>query len=401
MPQLKVPAAYYRGGTSRAVIFREDDLAGYTDAERDAIILAAIGSPDPYGRELDGLGGGISSLSKAAIIGNAPAGSGADVTFKFAQVDVEQPRVDFLGNCGNISSAVGPFAIDEGFVEARDSTTPVTVLSVNTNQRYIAHVPTSGGKAEPEGDYELDGVAGQHARIALEFLEPGSSQGRGLLPTGHPREMMELSDGRTVEVSIVDAANPMAFVRAADLGARGTELPLEVDANRSVHGSLQEIRDLACVRMGLARDLEQARARQAVPKVIMVAPPTAYASTRGREIGESEYDLAARMISMGNCHRAIALTGAMCTAVAAAIDDTVVAEVVRPSARGRGLVRIGHGAGVIEIGMKVEPSPAGPQALSVSAFRTARRIMDGWVYVPERYLKGEAWFQRQPVGAHA
>jgi 2-methylaconitate cis-trans-isomerase PrpF len=401
MPQLRIPAAYYRGGTSRAVIFREEDLAGYSDAECDAIILAAIGSPDPYGRELDGLGGGISSLSKAAIIGKAPAGSGADVTFKFAQVDVEQPRVDFLGNCGNISSAVGPFAIDEGFVEARDSITPVTVLSVNTNQRYIAHVPTRGGKAEPEGDYELDGVAGQHARIALEFLEPGSSQGRGLLPTGRPRETMELSGGRTVEVSIVDAANPMAFVRAADLGARGTELPLEVDANRSVHGSLQEIRDLACVRMGLARDLEQARVRQAVPKVIMVAPPTAYASTRGREIAESEYDLAARMISMGNCHRAIALTGASCTSVAAAIEGTVVAEAVDPAARERGLVRIGHGAGVIEIGVKVEANPDGPHAVSVSAFRTARRIMDGHVYVPERYLKGQAWFQRQPVGAHA
>src|SRR5438067_780167 len=225
MPQLRVPAAYYRGGTSRAVIFREDDLAGYTDAERDAIILAAIGSPDPYGRELDGLGGGISSLSKAAIIGNAPAGSGADVTFKFAQVDVEQPRVDFVGNCGNISSAIGPFAIDEGWIEAREPITPVTVLSVNTDQRYIAHVPVTNGRAESEGDYELTGVSGTAAKIALEFLDPGGSMGRGLLPTGRESELIELSDGRRIEVSMVDAANPYIFVRAADIGAVGTELP--------------------------------------------------------------------------------------------------------------------------------------------------------------------------------
>src|SRR5919197_1224554 len=206
MPQIRVPAAYYRGGTSRAVLFKEDDLAGYSPAEIDAIILAAIGSPDPYGRELDGLGAGVSSLSKAAIIGKAAPGSGADVTFKFAQVGIQQPAVEFLGNCGNISSAVGPFAIDEGYVAAREPITPVTVLSVNTGQRFIAHVPVTDGRADPEGDYELDGVAGTHARIALEFLEPGSSQGRGLLPTGRPRETMELVDGRTVEVSIVDAA---------------------------------------------------------------------------------------------------------------------------------------------------------------------------------------------------
>src|SRR5919206_228993 len=194
MPQIRVPAAYYRGGTSRAVVFREEDLAGYSDAERDAIILAAI----------------------------------------------------------------GPFAIDEGFVEARDSITPVTVLSVNTNQRYIAHVPTSGGKAEPEGDYELDGVAGRHAKIALEFLEPGGSQGRGLLPTGRPREVFELADGRRIEVSVVDAANPYVFARAADLGAIGTELPTVVDADPTLHGALQELRALAAVRMGLAADVEDA-----------------------------------------------------------------------------------------------------------------------------------------------
>ena len=400
MPQIKVPAAYYRGGTSRAVIFKEQDLAGFSDAERDAIILAAIGSPDPYGRELDGLGGGISSLSKAAIIGKAPAGSGADVTFKFAQVDVENPRVDFVGNCGNISSAVGPFAIDAGLVEARDGITRVTVLSVNTNQRYVAHVPTSGGLAEPEGDYELDGVAGTHAKIALEFLEPGGSQGRGLLPTGRARETLRLADGREIEVSIVDAANPYVFARAADIGAVGTELPPDVDADRRLHATLQEIRERVAVRIGLAVDQEEARARvRSVPKVAMVAPPTAYTSTRGLHIAESDHDLVQRMLSMGKCHRAIALTGAMCTAVAAGIDGTVVADVVRPSAREQGLVRIGHGAGVIEIGMKVEQTASGPEAISASAFRTARRVMDGYVYVPERYLRGAAWFQRQAVGA--
>jgi len=381
-------------------MFKEEDLAAYTDTERDAIILAAIGSPDPYGRELDGLGGGISSLSKAAIIGRAPPGSGADVTFRFAQVDVEQPRVDFLGNCGNISSAVGPFAIDEGLVEAREPITPVTVLSVNTGQRYIAHVPVSGGQAEPEGDYELIGVSGRGAKIALEFLDPGGSQGRGLLPTGRERERVTLADGRAVEVSMVDAANPFIFVRAADLGSLGTELPAQVDADRRLHTALQEIRDIGAVRMGLAADLEAARTTvRAVPKVAMVAPPSSYTSTRELAVRETDHDLGVRMLSMDKCHRAIALTGAFCTSVAAAIERTVVADCVRPEARDRGLVRIGHGAGVIDIGVKVERYPEGWRALSVSAFRTARRIMDGYVYVPEQYLRGTAWFQRQPVAA--
>ena len=400
MPQIKVPAVYMRGGTSRAVIFREEDLAGYSEAERDAIILAAIGSPDPYGRELDGLGGGISSLSKAAIIGRAPAGSGADVTFKFAQVDVQRPRVEFVGNCGNISSAVGPFAIDEGLVEAVEGITPVTVLSVNTGQRYVAHVPVRDGKAEPEGDFALDGVSGTAAKIALEFLEPGGSQGRGLLPTGLEVETFRLSDGREIEVSIVDAANPLVFARAADLGAIGTELPVDIDADRALSETLQEIRALAGVRMGLAPNVAVARNEvRAVPKVAMVAPPTAYTSTSGRAIDLDEHDLVVRMVSMGNAHRAIALTGGLCSAVAAAIEGTVVAEAAGPNVRERGLVRIGHGAGVLEIGTKVERRPTGWHAVSVSAFRTARRVMDGYVYVPERYLQGRAWFQREAIAA--
>ena len=220
-----------------------------TTAQR-AIILAALGSPDPYGREIDGLGGGISSLSKVCIVGVAGPDSGADVTFRFGQVDVETPVVEFMGTCGNMSSAIGPFAVDEGLVEAVEPITTVRVLSINTGQTYVCHVPVRDGRAEVEGDYSIDGVPGPAARIALEFLEPGGSLGKGVLPTGKVRETITLADGRNFEVSLVDAANPLVFVRAADLGSDATERPEEVDANRPLHAALEEIRDHAAVLLG-------------------------------------------------------------------------------------------------------------------------------------------------------
>ncbi|MDP8922990.1 MAG: hypothetical protein M3O34_08965 [Chloroflexota bacterium] len=402
MPQVTVPAAFYRGGTSRAVLFRAADLAHYDDEAQKAIILAALGSPDPYGREIDGLGGGISSLSKVAIIGPAEPGSSADVTFKFGQVDVERPVVEFLGTCGNISSAVGPFAIDEGMVPAVEPITTVRVLSVNTGQLYVTHVPVRDGRAEVEGDYPIDGVPGVGARIAMEFLEPGGSLGNGVLPTGHAREQILLGDGRPFDVSIVDAANPMVFVRAADLGATAAERPEAIDADAALHATLEALRDHAAVRLGLAPDPEAAHAHaKAVPKIVMVAGPVGYATTGGVELREDRVDLVARMLSMGKTHRTMAGTGAFCTAVAAAIEGTVVHEVTRPGVGGRGEVRIGHPAGVLDIGVAVEMGPDGPYARSVSTFRTARRIMDGQVYVPSRYLDGTAWFRRSTelVGA--
>lgn len=401
MPQVKVPAAFYRGGTSRAVLFREADLIGYDDAAQRAIILAALGSPDPYGREIDGLGGGISSLSKVAIIGAAGPESGADVTFRFGQVDVEQPVVEFLGTCGNISAAVGPFAVDEGLVEAVEPVTTVRVLSVNTGQLYICHVPVRDGRAEPEGDYVIDGVPGPFGRIALEFLEPGGSMGKGLLPTGQIRELVTLADGRSFDVSIVDAANPMVFVRAADLGSDATERPEAVDVNGPLHAALEEIRDHAAVRCGLAPDVSTAHtSAKAIPKVVMVAPPKGYQTTGGADLPTERIDLTARMLSMGKCHRTMAGTAAICTAVAAAIEGSVVHEVTRAGAGAAGEVRIGHGAGVLDIGVKAEKRPEGWHVVSVSTFRTARRIMDGHVYVPSRYLDGTAWFQ-QPAEAAA
>jgi len=394
MPQVTVPAAFYRGGTSRAVLFREADLAAYDDDAQRAIILAALGSPDPYGREIDGLGGGISSLSKVCIVGLAGPDTGADVTFRFGQVDVESPIVEFLGTCGNMSAAIGPFAIDEGLVEAVEPVTTVRVLSVNTGQIYLCHVPVRNGRAETEGDYSIDGVPGQAARIALEFLEPGGSLGKGVLPTGKAREAITLADGRTFEVSLVDAANPLVFVRASDLGSDATERPEEVDANAPLHAALEEIRDHAAVLLGLAPDAATAHQKaRAQPKVMMVAPPAAYRTTGGVDQPAERIDLTVRMISMSKCHRTLAGTAGICTSVAAAIEGTVVHEVTRVGAGTSGEVRIGHGAGAIDIGVKAEPRDGGWHAVSVSTFRTARRIMDGRIYVPSKYLDGTAWYK--------
>ena len=394
MPQLKVPAAFYRGGTSRAVLFRESDLAGYSPAEQDAVILAALGSPDPYGREIDGLGGGISSLSKVAIVGPAVPDSGADVTFRFGQVDVERLIVEFLGTCGNISAAIGPFGVDEGMVDVRRPITTVRVLSVNTGQRYLCHVPIGqDGRAEVEGEYTIDGVPAPGARIALEYLEPGGSVGRGVLPTGRARETVELRDGRQLDASIVDAANPMAFVRAADLGATATERPEAIDADPALRAALEEVRDLAAVRLGLAADAADAHDNaKAIPKVVMVAPPTGYRTTRDSAVSREQVDLVARMLSMGKAHRTFAGTAAICTAVAAAVDGTLVHEGAQPLATAD-IVRIGHGAGILDIGVDVERRPEGWHVRSVKTYRTARRIMDGSVYVPAAYLTDRPWFR--------
>ena len=388
--QIKIPAAFWRGGTSRAVFFKEDDLASYDAPTRDLIILAALGSPDPYGRQVDGLGGGISSLSKVGIIGRG-SDAETDVTFTFGQVDVERPFVDYLGTCGNMSAAVGPFAIDEGIVPAVEPITPVRVLSTNTGKHYIAYVPVRDGRAETEGDYSIDGVPGPGARIALEFVNPGGSQGGRVLPTGHATDTMILADGRRLTASIVDAAAPMVFVLAEELGVSATELPQDLDANAALQHRLEEIRARAAVQLGMAESVVQAMETvKAIPKIAMVAPPTAYRTTRDTPIGADQVDLVSRMISMGKTHRTFAGTSSMCLAVAAAVPGTLVHAVARRALPDR--VRIGHPAGSMEIGAKVQPEGEDWQVESVTTQRTARRIMDGWIYVPQSYMQGKPWF---------
>jgi 2-methylaconitate cis-trans-isomerase PrpF len=379
-----------RGGTSRAVFFKEGDLAPYDRRIREFIVLAALGSPDPYGRQIDGLGGGISSLSKVAIIERGDA-SDTDVLFTFAQVDVERPIVDFMGTCGNISAAVGAFAIDEGMVPAVEPVTAVRVLATNTGKRYIAYIPVRHGQAETEGDYTIDGVPGPGARIALEFLDPGGSLGGYVLPTGHAAETLILESGTHVTVSVVDAAAPMVFVRADDLGANATDCPQALDAARSLQELLEEIRSQAAVLLGLAENVKYAREQvKAIPKIAMVAPPSQYRTTKATLIGADQVDLVARMVSMGKTHRTFAGTSSMCLAVAAAVPGTVVNAVARQAMPER--VRIGHPAGIVEVGAKVQPHGDDWRVESVTTQRTARRIMDGVIYVPQSYLQGKPWF---------
>jgi 2-methylaconitate cis-trans-isomerase PrpF len=365
MTQRKIRAVYMRGGTSRALFFHERDLPP-AGPERDRMLSAATGSPDPYGRQLDGMGGGISSLSKACIIG-PPTMAGADVDYTFAQVDVRTPVVDYKGNCGNCSSAVGPFAIDERMLRAVEPETIVRIHNTNTRKLIVAHVPVVDGEAAITGDFELAGVPGKGARIALDFVDPGGAVSGKLLPTGSARDVI---DG--IEASCVDATNPVVFVRARDLGLTGTETPMAVDADRAVSDRLERIRVAAAERMGIPGS-------GAVPKVALVAPPAAFVGLDGNRYEVDQVDLVARVISMRNCHRAFALTAAMCLAVAARIDGTVVHEA---AAGAPGDVRLGHPSGVLPIDAAVTLRDGAPLAERVTVYRTARRLMEGAVCVP-------------------
>jgi 2-methylaconitate isomerase len=368
--QKRIPAVYMRGGTSRCLVFHARDLPA-PGPGRDAVLLAALGSPDPHGRQLDGLGGGISSLSKACIIG-PPTLAGADVDYTFAQVEVRKAFVDYAGNCGNCSSSVGPFAIDEGLVAASDGETLVRIHNTNTRKLIVAHVPVVDGEAAITGDFELAGVAGRGARIALDFVDPGGAGTGRLLPTGRARDVVG-----GIEVSCVDATNPVVFVRARDLGLTGAETPQAVDADAELGARLEKLRVEAGARMGVAESA-------AVPKIAFVAPAADYDGLDGARHGAADFDVLGRAISMGNCHRAFPLTVAMCLAVTAHVPGSVVDECVAHGGRPRAAdVRLGHPSGILPIAARVTVDGGEPKAETVTVYRTARRLMEGFVRVPE------------------
>lgn len=376
MARARLKAAFCRGGTSKAVVFNGADLPA-DRAVRDRIFLHVLGSPDAYGRQLDGMGGGLSSLSKVVIVEPSSVPE-ADVDYTFVQIAVDAPVADYGSACGNMSSAVGPFAVDEGIVEVPDGEALVRMHSTNTGQIYHARFQVQDGKSVEEGDFEIAGVSGTGARITLDFLSPGGSKTGSLLPSGKALEVLQTEDG-PVEVSLIDAANPVVYVRAADVGCTGAEAPQQLDADAALMARLDRIRRAGGVAMGMAATPEEVPLSN--PKVAIVAPPSPFTSLDGRSYGADSHDLSVRLISMGNFHRAITLTGAMCVAVAAQVRGSLVQEAAGGA---KDSVRIGNASGVLPAGAEME----GGRAVAATTFRTQRRIMEGAVLYPENLLRG-------------
>ncbi len=334
MSLLSLPAVFMRGGTSRAVIFHARDLPDR--GEWDPIFLAAMGSPDPNGRQLNGMGGGISSLSKVCIL--APSDrADADIDYTFAQVQIRDPRVDYRSNCGNMSSAVGPFAVDEGIVRPNGDTAVVRIFNTNTRKIIRSTFPLEDGRAATDGELAIPGVAGTGAPVRLDFLAPGGATTGKLLPTGQPMDRLEVAGFGPMDVSMVDAANACVFVRARDLGLSGRELPEELERDPAVLDRLQAIRRAASIAMGITRDDAEARTVAAVPIIGFVAPPMDAPTLSGDPIAAAQVDLTARFLSNGQPHRALPLTASLCMAVAANIAG-------HAGGRGAGAGRRGAGA---------------------------------------------------------
>lgn len=382
--QVRIQAVYMRGGTSKAVFFHENHLP--RDAEiRDRVILKAYGSPDPNCRQIDGMGGAVSTASKVAII-SPSRNSNYDVNYLFGQVSIDKPVIKYTGNCGNISSAVGPFAIDEGMVPAGEPISKVRIYQVNTKKLIIAEVPVKNGLYNEDGDYAIDGVPGTGGKIALHFIDPGASVTRDLLPTGNVRDSLDIPGIGHIDISIIDAGNPVLFVKAGDLGLAGTETD-EIDGNEEIKRILELIRGHGAVMTGLASSPQEAsQTSQDVPKVAFVSRPQNYQTVSGKTILANEVDLVARIMSMGTLHKAYAATGAICTAGAAKIEGTVVQEILDENGLEGDKVRIGHPGGIISLEAKVEMKDGAYKYREALLGRTARRLMDGFVYVPEKNL---------------
>lgn len=381
-PNVKIPCVYMRGGTSKAVFFHDEDLP-QDPKERDKVILSAFGSPDR--RQIDGMGGANTSTSKVAIIkkSNRP---GIDVDYDFGQVDVMAPIVGKTMNCGNISSAVGPYAIDEGLVEAIEPMTEVHIFNTNTQKEIIAQVPVKDGQFMSEGDFAIDGVPGTASKVTLKFVEPQGAASGKLLPTGNVKDTIEI-DGKSYEYSFVDAANPVIFVHPEDFGVKGTEIPSEFNALpdcKEICRKLEIIRGMGAVLLGYAKDLEDARINsQTLPKIAFATKPIDYTAGSGKEIKSENIDIVGRLFSVNmKMIDAYMGTGAICTITAANTPGTIVNEIASASLGTQKIkeLRIGHPWGVMIA--KADLREDGGEGIQCGYLdRTARRIMEGSVYV--------------------
>jgi 2-methylaconitate isomerase len=390
MIQRKIPAVFMRGGTSKGVFFRASDLP--TDpGQRDRILLRVIGSPDPYEKQIDGMGSATSSTSKVVLIGSSSRDD-CDVDYLFGQVSIDKPVIDWSGNCGNLTSAVGPYAIAQGLLKAkRDGTAVVRIWQANIQKRIISHVPMKDGEVVEDGDFKLDGVTFPAAEIRLEFLDPGggsedastpdASASGGMFPTGNVVDQLDVPGFGRVTATLINAGNPTIFVDAESIGLRGDEMQAFINADTALLARCEALRAEAAVRMGLAATPAEATERRPhTPKLAFVAPPRPYVASSGKRVESSTIDLTARILSMGKLHHAMTGTGAVAIAVAAVIPGTVVNRLT--AIRGSGEIRFGHPSGVTTVGAEAELRDGEWVVARVMISRSACRLMEGHVLVP-------------------
>ncbi len=389
LPQLKIPATYMRGGTSKGVFFALDDLpeaARVPGAARDALLLRVIGSPDPYGKQIDGMGGATSSTSKAVIVSRSTR-AGHDVDYLFGQVAIDKPFVDWSGNCGNLSAAVGPFAIAQGLVDPagvpHDGVAVVRIWQANIGKTILAHVPMAGGQVQELGDFELDGVTFPAAEVQLEFMDPAAEEeggGGAMFPTGHLVDELDVPGVGVLRATMINAGIPTIFIDAAALGYDGTELQDAINGDARALAVFETIRAHGALRMGLIASIEDAGKRQHTPKVAFVAKAAGYVASSGRQVASGDIDLLVRALSMGKLHHAMMGTAAVAIGTAAAIPGTLVN--LAAGGGERSAVRFGHPSGTLRVGAEAVMHDGEWRVAKASMSRSARVLMEGWVRVP-------------------
>ncbi|MFQ6371908.1 2-methylaconitate cis-trans isomerase PrpF [Shewanella sp. YIC-542] len=392
--QIKIPATYMRGGTSKGVFFRLQDLpadAQQPGAARDALLLRVIGSPDPYGKHTDGMGGATSSTSKTVILSRSEQ-PGHDVDYLFGQVAIDKPFIDWSGNCGNLTAAVGAFAISNGLVSAEripdEGICTVRIWQANIHKTIIAHVPVSRGQVVECGDFELDGVTFPAAEVQIEFINPAEEgDGGAMFPTGNLVDELTLPEtvvaGGKLKATLINAGIPTIFVNAADIGYTGTELQEAINGDTAALQRFELLRAYGAMQMGLIDSLEQAKTRQHTPKIAFVAPAASYTASSGKTVNADDINLLVRALSMGKLHHAMMGTAAVAIATAACIPGTLVNQAAGGGERSQ--VRFGHPSGTLKVGAKAQNHQGVWQVEKVIMSRSARVLMEGAVCVPQDY----------------
>ncbi|TCB47563.1 2-methylaconitate cis-trans isomerase PrpF [Acinetobacter terrestris] len=392
-PQIKIPATYMRGGTSKGVFFKVDDLpqaAQQAGTIRDQLLLRVIGSPDPYGKQIDGMGGASSSTSKTVILAKSSQPD-HDVDYLFGQVAIDQPFVDWSGNCGNLTAAVGSFAISNGLVSPEripeNGICTVRIWQVNIQKTIIAHVPIKNGQVQETGDFELDGVTFPAAEVQIEFLDPADDgeEGGAMFPTGNVVDTFEVPNIGTFQATFINAGIPTIFLNAEDIGYEGTELQDAINGDAQALTRFETIRAYGAKHMGLIQDISEAEKRQHTPKIAFVSKPKAYTSSSGKDIQTVDVDLLVRALSMGKLHHAMMGTAAVAIGTAAAIPGTLVNLAAGGGAREA--VRFGHPSGTLRVGAEAVRENGQWQVKKAVMSRSARVLMEGWVRIPEDSLK--------------